>query len=315
MASAVRRSRRQPATLLVAVAVVLRRRWSLVALRLLPGSPLAAQAAARWETADAPPRRARAGPPTAPAAGPAAVRARRRRSIRCGARRPSVEIDRAAGGAGRCSTAVPARSSARRTCTKTSTTASMIKAWIAADYLRRAAETGETPSDAPHAAAARDDPRQRQRRGRALYNEVGRAASIKRLIDICKLTDSKRRSRRRLEPHRCSPPADTARHRRTASPTAGPPGRSGPSGCSTRCGRCAATGDFGIRKAFPAAEQKTIAIKNGWVDRPGRAGVPRQLPGHRRRLDDGRDGPLPDRQGYDYGTHELPTITEQVRAS
>ena len=27
------------------------------------------------------------------------------------------------------------------------------------------------------------------------------------------------------------------------------------------------TGDFGIRKAFPAAEQKTIAIKNGWVDR------------------------------------------------
>ena len=26
-------------------------------------------------------------------------------------------------------------------------------------------------------------------------------------------------------------------------------------------------GDFGIRKAFPAAEQKTIAIKNGWIDR------------------------------------------------
>ena len=27
------------------------------------------------------------------------------------------------------------------------------------------------------------------------------------------------------------------------------------------------TGDFGVRKAFPAAERKTIAIKNGWVDR------------------------------------------------
>ena len=26
-------------------------------------------------------------------------------------------------------------------------------------------------------------------------------------------------------------------------------------------------GDFGIRKAFPAAVQKKIAIKNGWVDR------------------------------------------------
>ena len=26
-------------------------------------------------------------------------------------------------------------------------------------------------------------------------------------------------------------------------------------------------GDFGIRKAFPAAEQKQIAIKNGWIDR------------------------------------------------
>ena len=27
------------------------------------------------------------------------------------------------------------------------------------------------------------------------------------------------------------------------------------------------TGDFGMRKAFPADVQKTIAIKNGWIDR------------------------------------------------
>ena len=46
---------------------------------------------------------------------------------------------------------------------ETNTTASMIKAWIAADYLRRAAEAGQTPSDARLADAHTIDPGQRQR--------------------------------------------------------------------------------------------------------------------------------------------------------
>ena len=70
--------------------------------------------------------------------------------------------------------------------TETSTTASLIKSWIGADYLRRAAEEGETPErrrgwpscetmirDSDNKAASRS------KRGRR------RVASIKRLISTC----------------------------------------------------------------------------------------------------------------------------------
>ncbi|MFB6393397.1 serine hydrolase [Polymorphospora lycopeni] len=149
--------------------------------------------------------------------------------------------------------------------TETSTTASMIKSWVAADYLRRAAEKGETPGESRMAqltAMIRDSDNEATQ---IVYDELGRATSIKRLIEICGLTDSE--------------PAEDGAWSRTQL-SARDTARMGV--CITD-GRAAGskwtkwlldemrlvrgTGDFGIRAAFPTEIRKTIAIKNGWVDR------------------------------------------------
>ncbi|SCG59661.1 hypothetical protein [Micromonospora humi] len=148
---------------------------------------------------------------------------------------------------------------------ETSTTASLIKSWVVADYLRRSAEDGKTPSDAKLADATRIIRDSDNTRAQEFYESVGSAASIKRLISICKLTDSKAAadggwSRTLLSPR------DTARlglcidDGRAAGPK-------WTKWLLNEMRLVRGDGDFGIRKAFPAAEQKKIAIKNGWIDR------------------------------------------------
>ncbi|MDG4803482.1 hypothetical protein [Micromonospora sp. WMMD980] len=148
---------------------------------------------------------------------------------------------------------------------ETSTTASLIKSWVVADYLRRSAEDGRTPSDAKLADATRIIRDSDNTRAQEFYESVGSAASIKRLISICKLTDSKVAadggwSRTLLSPR------DTARlglcidDGRAAGPK-------WTKWLLNEMRLVRGDGDFGIRKAFPAAEQKKIAIKNGWIDR------------------------------------------------
>jgi hypothetical protein len=146
--------------------------------------------------------------------------------------------------------------------TKTTTTASMIKAWLAADFLRRAADRGVTPDanrlgdleimirDSDNNAAIRT------------YDANGQTASIKRLIDICELTDSK------------AVPGLWSNTRVSARDT-------------VRMGQCLADGraagkkwtpwlldmmrkvrdigDFGIREALPEGQRSQVAIKNGWL--------------------------------------------------
>ncbi|MFI6129582.1 hypothetical protein [Micromonospora sp. NPDC051141] len=148
---------------------------------------------------------------------------------------------------------------------ETSTTASLIKSWVVADYLRRSAEAGKTPSDAKLDDATRIIRDSDNTRAQQFYESVGSAASIKRLISICKLTDSKVAadggwSRTLLSPR------DTARlglcidDGRAAGPK-------WTKWLLNEMRLVRGAGDFGIRKAFPAAEQKKIAIKNGWIDR------------------------------------------------
>jgi hypothetical protein len=148
---------------------------------------------------------------------------------------------------------------------ETSTTASMIKSWVVADYLRRSAEAGQTPSDAKLADATLIIRDSDNTRAEQFYNSVGRAASIKRLIKMCGLTDSKVApdggwSRTALSPR------DTARlglcidDGRAAGPK-------WTKWLLNEMRLVRGVGDFGIRKAFPAKVQKTIAIKNGWIDR------------------------------------------------
>ncbi|WP_446217884.1 hypothetical protein [Micromonospora sp. IBHARD004] len=193
---------------------------------------------------------------------------------------------------------------------ETSTTASMIKSWIVADYLRRAAEAGQTPSGAKLADATRIIRDSDNTRAEQFYNNVGRSASIKRLISTCKLTDSKVAadggwSRTNLSPR------DTARLGLCISD-----GRAaGPKWTKWLLNEMRlvrGAGDFGIRKAFPAAEQKTIAIKNGWIDRT------REQEMHINCLAIGDTWTMgvmvryPINMGYEYGMKNCQKITEAL---
>ncbi|MGV9976463.1 hypothetical protein ACWDUH_02145 [Micromonospora wenchangensis] len=247
---------------IVAVAAVLTG-LVLVSLRLLPGSPMESTAASRWgdastesrSTGSAVDRRSR--PTPAPSPTPSLTPlpfADRDLDLDIKGWYAWSVLDRRTG-------AIIGSDNMA----ETSTTASLIKSWIVADYLRRAAEDGQTPSDAKLADATRIIRDSDNTRAEQFYNGVGRSASIKRLISLCKLTDS-------------SVAADGGWSRTNLSPRD-----------AARLGNCIAdgraagpkwtkwllnemrlvrgSGDFGIRKAFPAAQQKKIAIKNGWIDR------------------------------------------------
>lgn len=145
---------------------------------------------------------------------------------------------------------------------ETQRTASMIKAWIASDYLRRQAEAGKTPTDAWLATVALAVQKSDNTAASKVWGQVGQGASTVRMISMCGLKDSK--SDDNWSDTRVSA-YDTAKL-----------------GACIQSGKAAGAkwtpwlltkmrtiilGDFGIRKAFPATVSKTIAIKNGWIDR------------------------------------------------
>lgn len=245
-------------TLVAGVLLVL----ALVGLRLLPGSPLASTAATRWgessgttgpATTDGPAGKATPTATPSPELPPLPVAP------------TTVKIDKDGWWNWALMDTRTGKISGSANMDETNPTASMIKAWIGADFLRRATEEGDTPSDARMdqvSVMIRDSD---NNAAQTLYEANGGTASIERLISICDLTDS-------------SPAADGGWSRTALSARD-----------TVRLGACIAdgrasgpkwtkwlldemyavrgTGNFGIRKAFPAAEQKTIAIKNGWVDR------------------------------------------------
>lgn len=145
---------------------------------------------------------------------------------------------------------------------ETQKTASMIKAWIAADYLRRMAEAGKTPSSSYLDLAAKAVQRSDNAAASTLFAAVGQAASTKRMISMCKLEDSEafdNWSNTLLSAY------DTAKLGACiAKGTA-----AGPKWTTwllTKM-RTVVLGTWGIKKAFSDDVAKTIAVKNGWVDR------------------------------------------------
>jgi hypothetical protein len=146
-----------------------------------------------------------------------------------------------------------------------STTASLIKSWIGADFLRRAAEEGRTPSDEELEAVESMIRDSDNDAAEALYEANGGASSISRLISRCGLMDGRVAadggwSRTLLSP------ADVARLGACIAD-----GRAaGPTWTAYLLDELRGVrdeGDFGIRKAFPPEQQHTIATKNGWVER------------------------------------------------
>jgi hypothetical protein len=244
----------------VAVAIVL---VALVAagMRLLPGSPLAAKAAARWETPTTTAPSSKGPSKAAPSPSPSKSPELPPISVRAA----DVQIDASGWWSWALLDLRTGKMSGPASRTKTSTTASLIKSWIAADYLRRAAEDGDRPSDSRMEqlrVMIRDS---NNEAAESLYNEVGRVDSIERLLDICKLQDSEPSSSGGWSRTLLSPADITRLGACIADGRAAGPKWTGWLLKEMRAVR--GTGDFGIRKAFPTSEQKTIAIKNGWVDR------------------------------------------------
>jgi hypothetical protein len=146
----------------------------------------------------------------------------------------------------------------------TSTTASMIKVWLAADFLRLADQNGVEPDEQrlhDLSAMIRDsenDP------ATQLYDELGGSESINRMIQLCGLTDSRASWRWSL----------TELSARDAARMGGcvADGRAaGPAWTEwllEQMRQVRGEGDFGIREAFPPEIAAQVAIKNGFFPRP-----------------------------------------------
>jgi hypothetical protein len=146
-----------------------------------------------------------------------------------------------------------------------STTASLIKSWIGADHLRRAAEQGRTLSEEEAElieTMIRDSDNDA---AELLYTYNGREQSIYRLISICGLQDSRVSDDGGWSRTLLSPADITRLGACIADGRAAGPRWTGYLLDQLRAVRD--EGDFGIRKAFPEDQQKMIATKNGWVDR------------------------------------------------
>lgn len=147
---------------------------------------------------------------------------------------------------------------------ETSTTASMIKAWIAADELRRTAESGARPTAErlrQLRLVIRDSDNEY---AELVFRELGRQESIERLIDICELTDS------RADPWGWSTTRLSARDTVRMGACLADGRAAGPEWTDWLLDEMRAVrglGDFGIRKALPPDEAAEVAIKNGWVIR------------------------------------------------
>lgn len=145
---------------------------------------------------------------------------------------------------------------------ETQRTASMIKAWIGADYLRTQAEKGRTPSDSWLSIVAAMVQKSDNNAANQVWGQVGRGASTKRMISMCNLKDSSSSdnwSDTRLSAYDTAKLANCIGSGKAA-------GDQWTTWLLTKM-RTIILGDFGIRKAFPSDVAKTIAIKNGWVDR------------------------------------------------
>ncbi|GGJ95323.1 hypothetical protein GCM10010123_26390 [Pilimelia anulata] len=142
-------------------------------------------------------------------------------------------------------------------------TASLVKAWIAADYLRRRAVAGEEPTPArleQLRVMIRDSDNEA---AIELYEVLGGLASGKRMMTVCKLSDG-------------TPSGNWSVVRLSARDVAKLGGciasgrAAGPRWTSWLLGemrQVRGVGDFGVRDAFSGNERDGIAIKNGWIAR------------------------------------------------
>lgn len=146
--------------------------------------------------------------------------------------------------------------------TDTSDTVSMIKAWLAADFLRQAAQRKQTPTAAQlHTLSImiRDSDNQAAEN---TYRQNGSADSIERLITTCGLTDSS------AVPDRWSETVMSPRDAVRMGACLADGRAAGPKWTSWVLGEMRhvrGDGRFGIVNALPTDLATKVAVKNGWL--------------------------------------------------
>ncbi|MGC9671496.1 serine hydrolase [Planosporangium sp. 12N6] len=144
----------------------------------------------------------------------------------------------------------------------TSDTLSMVKAWLAADHLRLAAQRRERPSTErldELSIMIRDSDNEA---AEDIFRRNGGTASIQRLIRTCGLTDSS------AVPGRWSETRMSARDAVRMGACLADGRAAGPQWTSwvlDEMRRVRGDGRFGIVKALPAEAAAKTAIKNGWL--------------------------------------------------
>ena len=138
---------------------------------------------------------------------------------------------------------------------ETNRTCSMIKSWIAADYLRQK----PSPSSARLAdieIMIRDSDSVSADR---LMNEIGRVPSFTRMRDLCKTTDF-------TPKNTWSQAVVSARDMCRVGDAIAKGAIADPKWTAHVLDlmRTVRRGSWGVREAFPAAEHPSIAVKNGW---------------------------------------------------
>jgi hypothetical protein len=134
----------------------------------------------------------------------------------------------------------------------------MIKAWIAADYLRMNQVVPQARLDKIRVMIRDSD----NLAAEEFFEIVGRAQSIGRLISTCKLTDS--HAVRGSWSNTTVSARDTVRMAACIGDGRAA-GKKWTPWLLTEMRSVRGFGDFGIRKALPAPIAKQTAIKNGWL--------------------------------------------------
>jgi len=216
----------------------------IATLRYVPGSPLSAAAGPRWLAVTATPS-SDDQPQTGPTKQPLAVAAHTVTLNTVGSAEWTM-IDRRAN---------KAYGSLHRSAV--GNTASLIKVWIAADFLRRNDRISDTRrSEVSHMIRDSDNDAATD-----LFDVNGGIASINRMISICGLTDSSGHpnwSETKMSARDIARLGTCIATGRAAGPT-------WTAWLYNEMQQVRGEGDFGIRKAFPPALARTIAIKNGWL--------------------------------------------------
>jgi hypothetical protein len=191
-----------------------------------------------------------------------------------------------------------------------SDTASMTKAWIAADYLRRQAAEHETPSSTIMAELTTMIRDSDNTHAYEFHVANGNLSSIQREIKLCGLTDTKGHQNSWSLTQMSS--RDVARLAKCiADGRAAGPKWTG--WLLDQMRHISGEGHFGIIEALPAGVAKTTAIKNGWLARDdGQWHIACLATGDGWSL--GVMARYPSRLGKDYGANTCREVTKQLLA-